>query len=175
MRDILLPLPPCGGAGAACGAEGGEARRESLNRTPLPLPPPPGGGGGPVANPAQTYRLGDDVGEELVLDAGDLVLEGELLLFQALKLKRVGAARFLQRIDGAVEVAVLLLEPEQRRPELANLLALHRTSPAPCLPPGTAESIAVNRGARKGLGAVCKGGSILDESVGSDSRPQGQH
>jgi hypothetical protein len=31
---------------------------------------------------------------------------------------------------------MLLLEPEQRRPELANLLALHAPSPAPCLPPG---------------------------------------
>src|SRR3990170_1730637 len=175
MRDILLPLPLGGGGGPVGGGEGGEARRESLNRPPLPIPPPQGGRGEQVANPAQTYRLGDDVGEELILDAGDLVLEGELLLFQALKLKRVGAARFLQRIDGAVEVAVLLLEPEQRRPELANLLALHRTSPAPCLPLGTGESIAANRGPRKGLGAFCQPVWSVDESVGSDSRPQGQH
>ncbi len=76
-------------------------------------------------------ELSDDVGEELVLDAGYLVLEVELLLLEPLELERVGPAGLLERVDGAVEVAMLLLEPEQRRPELANLLALHRTSPAP--------------------------------------------
>ena len=83
---------------------------------------------------AQSSKLGNDVGQELILDAGDLVLEEQLLLFQPLELKLVGAARFLERVDGAVEIAVLLLELEQRRPELANLLALHgRPSSSLCL------------------------------------------
>jgi len=79
-------------------------------------------------------KLGNNVGQELILDAGDLVLEEQLLLFQPLELKLIGAARFLERVDGAVEIAVLLLELEQRRPELANLLALHgRPSSSLCL------------------------------------------
>src|SRR5262249_12114024 len=94
---------------------------------------------------------GDDIREELVLDAGNLVLEVELLLLEPLELKRVGAACFLERIDGAVEVTVLLLKPKQGRPELANLLALHRTSPAPCCL-WDRESIATNRRWRKALG-----------------------
>jgi hypothetical protein len=110
--------------------------------------------------------------QELVLDTGDLVFQEQLFLLQPFQLELIGATGLLKRIDGAVEVAVLLLEPEQRRPELANLLALHRTSPAPCLPPGTAESIAANRGRRKGLGAVCPPLWGVDERARSDSGPQ---
>jgi len=72
-------------------------------------------------------RLSDDVGQELVLDAGDFVLEVELLLLEALELEVIGTARFLERIDGAVEVRSLLAS-------------------------GTAESIAANRWPRKALG-----------------------
>src|SRR5512147_1995507 len=80
------------------------------------------------------HALSDDVGQELILDAGDLVFQEQLLFLQPLELKLVGTARFLQRVDGAVEIAVLLLELEQRRPELANLLALHgRPSSLLCL------------------------------------------
>jgi hypothetical protein len=79
-------------------------------------------------------KLGNNVGQELILDAGDLVLQEQLLLLQTLELKLIGAARFLERIDGTVEVAVLLLELELIRPELANLLALHgRPSSLLCL------------------------------------------
>src|SRR4029450_4030139 len=93
--------------------------------------------------------LGDDVGEELVLDAGDLVLEKELFLLEPLELKRVGAARFLERVDRAVEIPVLLLKPKQGPPELANLLALHRLSPAPCCLFGTRKvSRRTGKGAR---------------------------
>jgi hypothetical protein len=39
------------------------------------------------------YReLSDDVGEELILDAGDLVFKEELLLLESLELECVGAA-----------------------------------------------------------------------------------
>ena len=36
--------------------------------------------------------LGDDVGQQLILDAGDLVLEEQLLLLQPLQLQLIGAA-----------------------------------------------------------------------------------
>src|SRR4029077_2491779 len=82
----------------------------------------------------KSSKLGDDVWQELILDAGDLILEEQLLFLQPLELKLVGTARFLQRVDGAIELAVLLLEREQRRPELANLHALHgRHSSLLCL------------------------------------------
>ena len=42
---------------------------------------------------AQSWSLGDDVGQELILDAGDLVLQEQLLLFQPLQLELIGAAR----------------------------------------------------------------------------------
>src|SRR6478609_5138263 len=54
-----------------------------------------------------------------------LLLEEQLLFLEPLQLELIGAAGFLQRVNGAVEVAMLLLEFEQRRPELANVLALH--------------------------------------------------
>jgi hypothetical protein len=94
-------------------------------------------------------RLGDDVGQQLVLDAGDLVLEEQLLFLEPLQLELIGAAGFLQRVNGAVEIAMLLLEFEQRRPELANVLALHgRPSSSLCLS-GTREIIRANARLRK--------------------------
>jgi hypothetical protein len=100
-------------------------------------------------------ELGNNVGQELILDAGDLVFEEQLLLFQPLELKLVGAARFLQRVDGAVEIAVLLLELEQRRPELANLLALHgRPSSSLCLE-GTSKVSRRNSGGARLLARRC--------------------
>jgi len=81
-------------------------------------------------------RLGDDVGQQLVLDAGDLVLEEQLLFLEPLQLELIGAAGFLQRVNGAVEIAMLLLELEQRRPELANVLALHGRPSSSFMPVG---------------------------------------
>ena len=92
---------------------------------------------------------GNDVGEELILDSGNLVLQEKLLLFEALELECVGAAGFLQCVDGAVQVAMLLLEPRQHRPKLANLLAFHR-APHSFAPLGTA-NYRVEVGAAQGL------------------------
>ena len=49
-----------------------------------------------------------------------------MILLESLELQCVGSAGVLQRVDGAVEVAVLLLEPAQHSPKLANFLAIHR-------------------------------------------------
>jgi error-prone DNA polymerase len=54
------PLPPCGGARAACGAEGGEFQTQNLPLTPHPTLPHKGGGGasGSASNKAFALRLG---------------------------------------------------------------------------------------------------------------------
>lgn len=49
----------------------------------------------------------DDVGEELVLDDGDLVFQGELLFLEPLDHQLIGAARAFERDDLVVEAAVL--------------------------------------------------------------------
>ena len=113
--------------------------------------------------------LGDDVGQELILDAGDLVLQEQLLLLQPLELELIGAARFLERVDGAVEVAVLLLELEQIRPELANLLALHGR-PCSLLPLGDRRKVSRRTPGRARLVAQSCAASIAT-SVTPGRRP----
>ena len=49
-----------------------------------------------------------DVGDDFVLQPGDSVAQRELAFFQPLQLKAVGGAGERQRLDGGVEVAVLL-------------------------------------------------------------------
>ena len=68
----------------------------------------------------------DDIGRELVLDEGDAVAQLELAFLQALDLQLVGAGRIVQRLDGGIEVAVLLSQARQLRPELAFFLIRHR-------------------------------------------------
>ena len=68
----------------------------------------------------------DDVRRELVLDEGDAVAQIELALLEPLHLQHVGAVRVLQRRDGGIEVAVLLLEARPLLPQLAFFLFGHR-------------------------------------------------
>src|SRR6185436_385039 len=61
-----------------------------------------------------------------VLDLRDAVAQVELALLEPLYLQHVGTARILERADGGVEVAVLLMEPRQLLPQLAFFLFAHR-------------------------------------------------
>src|SRR5262249_40853734 len=68
---------------------------------------------------------GDDVGGQLVLDVRDTVAEHELALLQSLDLEDVGSRGALQRLDGRIEVAVLLAQPGKLRPQLSFFLLGH--------------------------------------------------
>ena len=76
--------------------------------------------------PVAACRLRNDVRGELVLDVGDAVAQIELALLEPLDLQHVGAVRLLQRRNGGVEVAMLLLEARPLLPQLAFFLFGHR-------------------------------------------------
>lgn len=64
-RVTYSPLPPCGGARAACGAEGGESQTQNSPLTPLPTLPHKGGGGASGKRPPRPrdyYRIEDGDG-----------------------------------------------------------------------------------------------------------------
>src|SRR5215210_1527879 len=78
---------------------------------------------------------GDDVGGELVLEVGDAVLEDELALLQSLDLELVAGDHPQQRLDGAVEVAVLFLQAGELGLELNDfLIAQLRRHPGSAVP-----------------------------------------
>src|SRR5215216_8028985 len=84
----------------------------------------------------------DDIGRELVLDEGDAVAQNQLTLFQALDLQDVRPGNVVQRLDGSVEVAMLLPQASQRRLELAPFLVRHRRrGTEPCGPAGPATPV----------------------------------
>ena len=68
--------------------------------------------------------LSDDVGQQAVLDLGDLVLQHQLFLLQPLNGQRIGAALGLKRIDRLVEIAVLAFEDLEFNAQ--DLVGLHR-------------------------------------------------
>lgn len=100
----------------------------------------PSGLGKPVAKlgKAEHRSSRDDVGQKLVLQGGDPVAQDQLALLQPLDLQAVGAGLRLQRVDGAVEIAVLLPQAEQfaakgRITDVNNpVVAIHSRRP-PCL------------------------------------------
>ena len=57
-------------------------------------------------------RLGScyDVREQLIIDEGDSIAQRELALLQALKLQQI-AAHGAERLDGRIEIAMLLSQP----------------------------------------------------------------
>ena len=54
----------------------------------------------------ERHNIGDDIGQELVFDGGDLVLERQLALLQTLYLQLIGMRRNLLRHDLDIEIAV---------------------------------------------------------------------
>jgi len=69
---------------------------------------------------------GDNIGRQLVFDLDDPVAQVELALLQPLYLQEIGAGGIVQRLDGGIEITMLLAQPRQLRPEFAIVLLLHR-------------------------------------------------
>jgi hypothetical protein len=67
-------------------------------------------------------RLRNDIRRELILDEGDAIAQVQFALLEPLHLKQIGTGGHLQRFDGGVEVAMLLLQARKLRAELAFLL-----------------------------------------------------
>jgi len=55
-------------------------------------------------------RLGDDIGDQHILEHRDLILETQLALLDSGDLELVDSGRRHQRFDGGVEIAMLLPE-----------------------------------------------------------------
>ena len=75
---------------------------------------------------------GDDVGCQKVFQIADPVTQNEFALLQPLDLQPVGHGHALQRVDGGVEIAMLLPQPVEflQRLVLFDLGQCHR--PAAC-------------------------------------------
>lgn len=74
---------------------------------------------------------GDDIGGELVFNEGNPVAQPQLALFQALHLNDIAAGGRLKRLDGGVEIAMLLPQPLQLPPEFGFLILRHEPAPFP--------------------------------------------
>src|SRR5271170_5262499 len=74
---------------------------------------------------ADQPRSSDDIGGQLVLDEADAVAQHQLALLEALDLQDVRTWRDLQRFDRRVEIAVLLPQPRELRPQFAFFLFGH--------------------------------------------------
>src|SRR5688572_26466806 len=68
----------------------------------------------------------NNVGQQLVLDGGDAVLERQLALLQAFDLQLIAEGRRLLRHDLRIQIAVLGPQPRQLLAELALVRSLHR-------------------------------------------------
>ena len=69
--------------------------------------------------------LRNDVRRKLVLDKGNAVAQDQLAFLQPLHLDLVMARSVDQRLDGGIEVAMLLLEPRKFRSQIALVVARH--------------------------------------------------
>ena len=72
------------------------------------------------------WTLRNNIGRKLVLNEGDAILEKQLALLEALNLQQIRARRGFERRNSSIEVAVLLQEPRQLRPQLTFFLFSHR-------------------------------------------------
>src|SRR5262245_13675732 len=70
--------------------------------------------------------LRDDVRGELVFDQDDLVAELELALLQPLHLKQIGAWRIVESRNRRIQVAMLLAQLRELRPQFAFVVLVHR-------------------------------------------------
>jgi hypothetical protein len=87
---------------------------------------PPAPGVGIVA------RLRDDVGDELVLEQGDLVLEPQLPFLESGELELVRRRHGAERFDRRIEIAMLEPQPHQVRGR-ADVRAVVHASPQAAL------------------------------------------
>jgi hypothetical protein len=69
---------------------------------------------GSLVRIAQERRDGensrDDVGRDLIFDEGDAIAQVQLALLESLHHQQIRRRRLMQRVDGRVEIAVLLLQ-----------------------------------------------------------------
>lgn len=70
-------------------------------------------------------RSGNDVGCQTIGDAGDLVLEHQLALFQALDLQLIGCADAFKRENGIIKIAMFLTKYSQLIAERLPLRLAH--------------------------------------------------
>jgi hypothetical protein len=70
-------------------------------------------------------RSGDDVGQKLVLDLGDLILEGKLSLFQPADRELIRSSADLECQDLVIEQAVLRAKLNQLLPKVPIVLPVH--------------------------------------------------
>ena len=63
----------------------------------------------------RVYPLSDDVGQQLALDLGYLVLEKQLALFQPLQLELIGWRPRGKKRDGVIEFAVFGFQSDELR------------------------------------------------------------
>ena len=67
----------------------------------------------------------NDVGGELIFDLDNSIAQLQLALFQPLHLQKVGSRGVMQSFDGGIEIAMLLAQASQLRPQFAIVLLLH--------------------------------------------------
>lgn len=67
----------------------------------------------------------DDVRRDLILDEGDAIAQVQLALLQSLHHQQIRRRRLMQRIDGRIEIAVLLLQPCKLCVEFALIFVGH--------------------------------------------------
>lgn len=69
---------------------------------------------------------GYDIRRKLIFDLDNAVAQLELALLQSLHLQQVGTGCVVQRLDGGVEIAMLLPQTRQLGLQLAFVFVLHR-------------------------------------------------
>jgi hypothetical protein len=102
--------------------------------------------------------LSDNIGRQLIFERGNAVAQNELALLQSLNLQTVGGREIAERVDRRIEVAVLLPQPFEFRPQRCALLVGqlfgHSKRYSPQLSPKFAE-----------FGAQAKRSSVLPEII----------
>ena len=78
--------------------------------------------------PAAPAVSGDDVRRDLILDEGNAVAQLQLALLQALQPQQIGSGRMVQRFDGDIKIAVLLLQLRKLESEFVIVLIGHLQS-----------------------------------------------
>jgi hypothetical protein len=78
--------------------------------------------GGRVVMPRRYLKSGDNVGNQVILDDGDLILEQQFPLFQSGNLQLIARPGNGQGVDGGIKVA--MFDPQHFKP-LAQFLFAH--------------------------------------------------
>jgi hypothetical protein len=88
-------------------------------------------------------RLGNNIGQKLVLDGGDAVLERQFTLLEALDMQLISRRSIFLRRNLGIEIAVLGPQPCQFFTELALFRSLHRPSERREQPPALNDALSL--------------------------------